>query len=107
MRFRTESELPCTSCQELYPASALDRYLWCPPCRKAVRRRGAVWGRGVAILAALGVGLYVALAIGPSGRYTLLYGVAVAVTYVLVGRITRALVEGYYRARGRVESSQV
>ena len=107
MRFRTESELPCTSCQELYPASTLDRYLWCPPCRKAVRRRGAFWGRGVAILAAVGVGLYVAVAIGPADRYSLLYGVALVVTYVLVNRIVRALVEGYYRARGRVESSEV
>ena len=107
MPFRTESELPCTSCKELYPASALDRYLWCLTCRKAIRRRGAVWGRAVAILAALGVSLYIAIAIGPSGRYLLLYGVAVVVTYVLINRITRAVVEGYYRARGSVESPEV
>lgn len=56
-------------------------------------------GRITGFLAAIGVGLYVVMAISPSGQYLLLYAVVVALSYVLIGRIARALLLGFYRAR--------
>lgn len=100
MRFGID-ETHCRSCQELYPTSDLDRYLWCPSCRKALGRRGAVWGRAVGLAAGLGVALYVALVISPP-RLRLLWAVPPLLTYVLASRIAVAVVQGYYRARGRV-----
>ncbi len=103
MAFGSQTEHACSSCHQLYPASDLDRYLWCLPCRKAVYRRGAAWGRRLGIITSLAVGLYVALAVHPSRRYMVLYAAALVLTYVLIGRITVALIQGYYRAKGRIE----
>ncbi len=110
MRFR-DAEVACRSCQGLYPASDLDRYLWCPDCRKAVRRRGARWGRGVGLAAVLGVAAYVliryylVLDVRPSRQLLPLYFLMLAITYVLTSRIAVAVVQGLYRARGGVEPS--
>ena len=95
-------EAACGSCQALYPSSDLDRYLWCPRCRQAVQRRGAVWSRTFGVLASLGVALYVAVAVSPQ-RSLLLYVLVLIMTYVLTARIAREVVRGYYRARGGAE----
>lgn len=106
MRFGAD-QTNCRSCHSLYPASDLDRYLWCPSCRKAVRKRGAVWGRFVGITAALGVAIYlgvrfyVVLGITPSSRYALFYALMLALTYLLTSRIAVAVVQGYYRSRSQ------
>lgn len=102
MLFGTD-QAACRSCADIYRVSDLDRYLWCPACRRAVRRRGAVWARIVGLASSIGVGLYVALTIHPSQRYLALYALILALTYVLTGRIALAVVQGYYRARGTVE----
>ena len=103
MRFGA-SETSCRSCQQIYPASDLDRYLWCPNCLKAVRKRGASWGRAIGLLGGIAVALYVVLAVKPS-RLTLLWAVPPLMTYVLISRIAVAVVLGYYRARGSVIES--
>ena len=103
MRFGA-SETNCRSCQQIYPASDLDRYLWCPKCLKGVRKRGSSWGRAIGLLAGIAVALYVVLAIKPS-RLTLLWAVPPLMTYVLINRIAVAVVLGYYRARGSVAES--
>lgn len=100
MRFRGE-ETACRSCQEIYPTSDLDRQMWCLECRRSTARRGALVGRLSGLLVAAAVGLYIIAAIDPSGQYLLLYAVVVALSYVLVGRIVRSLVQGFYHARGR------
>ena len=101
MRFGA-SELNCRSCQELYPAGDLDRYLWCPRCRKEVRRRGITWARGVGFLASVGVAFYLLLRVQASSRYLPFYLLMLAMTYLLTSRIAMAVVQGFYRARGRV-----
>ncbi len=92
-------EAACRGCHALYPSSDLDRYLWCPRCREAVSRRGAVWSRTVGVLASLGVALYVAVALSPQ-RSLLLYVPVLIITYVIAARIARGVVRVYYRARG-------
>ncbi len=98
MRFGAD-ETNCRSCHQLYPASDLDRYLWCPNCRATVRRRGARLGRAVGLLAGAGVALYTVLIVQPV-RLRLLWAVPALLTYVLASRIVLSVVHGYYRARG-------
>jgi len=96
------SESSCRSCAQIYPASDLDRYLWCPSCRNKVRRRGAVWARLVGITASLGLAGYLYLWVHPSSRFLLFYFLTLAMTYLLTSRIAMFVVQGYYRARGGV-----
>jgi hypothetical protein len=99
------SEGSCQSCNQIYPASDLDRYLWCPACRKAVRGRGVRWGRLVGSLATLAVVAYLALRVNPSTRYFAFYALMLGMTYLLTSRIAVAVVQGYYRSRGSINSS--
>ena len=99
MRFRA-NETACRSCGELYPASDLDRYLWCRDCRRAIHRRGAFWGRVVGVLTSAGVACYLFLWVHPSPRFLAFYLLMLALTYVLTSRIAVAVVHGYCRARG-------
>lgn len=101
MRFGA-SETNCCSCQQLYPASDLDRYLWCPDCRAAVRRRGARWGWLAGIVAGVAVALYLVLIVKPM-RLNLLWAFPPLMTYVLTSRIAVAVVQGYYRSRGSIQ----
>ncbi len=101
MRFGA-SETNCCSCQQLYPASDLDRYLWCPDCRTAVRRRGTHWGRLVGIVAGVAVAVYLVLIVKPM-RLNLLWALPPLMTYVLTNRIAVAVVQGYYRSRGSIQ----
>jgi hypothetical protein len=101
MAERNDDPTLCRSCQDAYPTSDLDRYLWCPSCRRGLARRAAIWGRAVGFLCAVIVGLYVATAISPGRRYLVLYAVVLILTYYLTGRIGRALAQGFYRARNR------
>lgn len=104
MRFGA-TETNCRSCQEIYPADDLDRYLWCARCRKAVMARGVRWGRLVGIVASLGVTLYLVLRVHPSGRYLAFYALLVGMTYMLTSRIGVVVSHGYYRARGAAPGS--
>lgn len=101
MRFGAE-ESRCRSCHQVYEASDLDRYLWCPACRKLVRRRGARWARIVGFAASSGLILYLILRIHPSPRFFVFYAMMIVLTFVLTSRIAAAVVQGYYRARGGV-----
>ena len=84
----------------MYAASDLDRYLWCPNCRKELKRRGWRWGRLVGLAASLGLAIYFAVFVQPSGRFLILYSLLLVITYTVVSRIVVAVVQGYYRTRG-------
>lgn len=99
MRFRAD-ETTCRSCQRLYSGNDLDRYLWCPECRRAVRRRSAFGGRLVGLIASVGVAAYLLIQVGPSRRFIAFYLLMLGLTYVLTSRIAAAVVQGYCRARG-------
>ncbi len=99
MRFGA-SETSCRSCQQLYPASDLDRYLWCPQCQEIVRKKGAMWGRVVGLLASAGVATYLWLSLMLQSRFLAFYLLLLAMTYLLTSRIAHAIVHGYYRSRG-------
>lgn len=104
MRFGS-SEGSCRSCHEIYPAGDLDRYLWCPACRKAVRAKGVRWGRLAGGLAMLGVAVYLIVRVHPSTRFFPVYALMLGMTYLLISRIAVAVVQGYYRSRGSISDS--
>ncbi len=104
MRFAASEEIPCRSCHELYEGSDLDRYLWCLPCRSAMRRKAAFWARSTGLLTSLAIGLYVAFSVQPARSRLTLYALLVAATYLLANRIAMALVIGFYRARGGMKT---
>jgi hypothetical protein len=99
VRFGAE-ETNCRSCQQLYKASDLDRYLWCPDCRAAVNRRGARWGWLVGAVASIGVAVYLYVRVHPSGRFLAFYVLILGMTFILTRRIAVAVNHGYYRSRG-------
>lgn len=97
-----DARSPCSSCQELYPRSALDRYLWCPPCRTRLERRVRLAQHLVALLVTLPFLVWILLE-GTRGflpRYAWLIPLAAA--YYLGMRIGRELARGIMRARGGV-----
>ncbi len=98
MRFGS-AEAACASCHAMYAASDLDRYLWCPNCRSALRRRGARWGYLVGALASAGLATYLLVWVHPSARFMLIYLLLLVMTYTLTSRIAVAVVQGYYRSR--------
>ena len=101
MRFGA-SETNCQSCQRIYAADDLDRFLWCPECRAEVKRRGVRWGRLVGIVAGVAVALYVVLIVKPV-RLNLLWALPPLMTYVLTSRIAVSVAQGYYRSRGSIK----
>ncbi|NIR45142.1 MAG: hypothetical protein GWN99_12220 [Gemmatimonadetes bacterium] len=98
MRFGS-SEASCTSCHQLYAASDLDRYLWCPNCRKQLERRGTKVGRAVGVVASAGLAAYLVVEVHPSARFVAIYLLLLVMTYTLTSRIARAVVQGFYRSR--------
>jgi hypothetical protein len=72
---------------------------WCPACRQQVVRRSARWARAIAILATLGVGLWIALTIRPT-RFMVVWMAILIAIYVLVSRIVQRVAFEIIRARG-------
>lgn len=104
MLFGSE-EATCRVCAQIYPASDLDRHLWCPACRAAMRRRGAIWARLSGLISSIGVASYIVVVVNPSNQYLLFYSLILILTYVLTSRIALAIVTGVYRARASVTRS--
>lgn len=92
--------LDCKRCLQRRPADELDRMLWCEACREAERRVAAIWGRGVGILAGLGLALWIALVVQPSnGPFLVLWAATILVTYRVGARLGRELIYGAIRVR--------
>jgi hypothetical protein len=91
--------IPCRRCAELYPRNALDRYLWCPPCRDRLERWASIGQHVIAILVTTPFVVWI-LAEGTRG---VLPGYAwtlpLLAAYYLGMRIGRVLIRGYLRAR--------
>jgi len=95
---------PCRSCQDLYPHDALDRYLWCLPCREKLRRKTR-WGPHlIALLITVPFGIWVARErkTGYLPAYAWLLPLAAA--YYLGLRIGREVLKAVVRARKQRET---
>lgn len=99
--FEHDDKARCRRCRRPTPGDDLDRILWCPDCVTAERKRGARWGRGLAFAAATLLGVWIAIAIRPGGQFRYLYGLVVAVAFVLGARLGTELVFGIARVWNR------
>jgi uncharacterized protein YbaR (Trm112 family) len=94
-----EGELACKHCAEFYPRSALDRHLWCPPCRTQLERQAK---RGQHLIAAL-ITLPFLIWIVVEGTEGVLPSYAwilpLLAAYYLGSRIGRVLIRGFMRAK--------
>jgi hypothetical protein len=96
----TSRTLPCRNCGRDFPEQDLDDKRWCESCRSEVVRRATRWGRAVALLSALLLGLWIALGIGPSERFLVVWMVLVAATYVFMSKLVRRVAFEIIRSRG-------
>lgn len=96
----TSRTLPCRNCGRDTPEQSLDDKRWCESCRSEVVRRATRWGRGVALLSALLLGIWIAYGIGPSERFLIVWMVLVAATYVFVSKLVRRVAFEIIRGRG-------
>ena len=98
-----EPESRCASCRELYPTSALDQRLWCPPCRDELARK-LRWGSHVTALAitvpfAVWVYMVRTTEVLSPWAWVLPRGAA----YYLGWRIGKELIKGWVRLKSRGE----
>ena len=96
-----DETIRCRRCRRVTPGDELDGLLWCEECDAAERKRAALWGRGLAFAAATILGIWIAVAIGPSGQFRYLYAFVVVVAFVLGARLATELVYGILRVRNR------
>lgn len=101
MTERPEEALYCRRCEREAGPDELDRLLWCEDCVAAERGRTAWWGRGIALLTAGLLALWIALEIRPGDRFLLLWALVLVVAYGLIARLAHELVYGIMRVRNR------
>lgn len=89
----------CRRCLRETTTDELDALMWCPACQAAERRRAARVGRWVALVAATALALWIALGIGASRRFLLLWSLVLVVAYGVGARLVTELVYGAIRAR--------
>lgn len=95
----TDDTLHCRRCTRERTADELDRILWCEDCVAAERRRAAWWGRGLALIAAALLALWIAVAIRPGDEFRILWAVLLIFAYYLFTRLARELAYGVIRVR--------
>lgn len=95
-----ETRYPCRNCGREYPASQLDRRLWCPQCRAEVVRRSSIVARLVALGAALALAAWIFYLVGSSPRFLIVYVVMVVAAYLFIYKLTQRVAFEIIRARG-------
>lgn len=96
-----EDTLRCQRCTREASTDELDRILWCEQCVQAERRRAAWWGRGIALLGAGLLALWIALSVRPGSEFRILWALVLVVAYGLFARLAHELVYGVIRVRNR------
>lgn len=96
-----DDALYCRRCGRESTADELDRLLWCEECVAAERRRSAWWGRGLALVAAALLALWIAIVIRPGADFRILWAVLLIFAYYLFTRLARELTYGVIRVRNR------
>jgi DNA-directed RNA polymerase subunit RPC12/RpoP len=95
-----ENEYPCRNCGREFPATKLDRRLWCPDCRREVIRRATLAGRAAGMIAALGLAYYVFSLVGTSPRFMMAYLIMILAAYFFLYKLTQRVAFEIIRSRG-------
>jgi hypothetical protein len=99
MAHRDEDILRCRRCRQASTVDDLDRMLWCEECRRAERRRAGWLGRAFGFAAAVALSFWIAIVIGPSDEFRVLWALVVIVAFYLLSRLGQELVYGVLRVR--------
>lgn len=91
----------CESCRELYPHSALDQRLWCPPCREKLERMARLGSHVSAVLVTVPFGVWVLLESSTEVLSPWAWVLPLGAAYYLGYRIGREVVKGWVRLRSR------
>lgn len=98
-----EAERRCASCREIYPNSALDQRLWCPPCRDALKRRARIGSHLAALVVTVPFGIWILVTGSSEVLSPLAWVMPLGAAYYLGWRIGRELIEGWVRLQARRE----
>ncbi|HSH46508.1 MAG TPA: hypothetical protein VK966_11760 [Longimicrobiales bacterium] len=96
-----EDTLRCRRCGRERTAEELDGMLWCEECIAAERQRAAWWGRGIALVAAVLLAVWIALVIRPGSDFRVLWAVLLVFAWFLFTRLAREISYGVIRIRNR------
>lgn len=96
-----DDTLHCRRCGREATTDELDRLLWCEECVHAERRRAAWWGRGLALLGAGTLALWIALGVRPGSEFRVLWALVLVVAYGLFARLAHETVYGIIRVRNQ------
>lgn len=95
-----EGKIGCSNCGREYPASKLDRRMWCSDCRGEVVRRSARLARLVALVSAIGLTLWIFTLVGSAPRFLIVYVVMVIAAYFFIYKLTQRVAFELIRSRG-------
>lgn len=95
-----ESRFACRNCGREFPASQLDRMLWCPDCRAVVVHRSAAAARLVAMIVALALAGWIFYLVGSNPRFLIVYVVMVVAAYLFVYKLTQRVAFEVIRSKG-------
>lgn len=95
-----EGRIECANCHRAYPASKLDRRMWCPDCRGIVIRKAALIARIVSFVSALALTGWVVYLVGSAPRFLIIYAVMVVAAYFFVYKLTQRVAFEIIRSRG-------
>lgn len=98
-----EEKRRCVACRELYPHSALDQQLWCPPCRDALETKMTRVSHLTALLVTVPFGIWVLLEASSEVLSIWAWVMPLGAAYYLGYRIGRELVKGWVQLRSRQE----
>ncbi len=96
-----DDTLRCRRCGRVRTSDELDRMLWCDECRQAERRRAAWLGRALAFAAAVALSFWIAIVVGPSDQFLVLWALVVIVAFYLLSRLGQEMVYGIIRVQNK------
>lgn len=101
-RDRFPDDVTCVRCLQVKPLDELDRLLWCEECQAAARRRAARRGWAAGALLALGLAVYIYVAIQPDlSLIPTAWLATLVVAFYLGARVAREIFFGVDRLRNR------
>jgi DNA-directed RNA polymerase subunit RPC12/RpoP len=95
-----ENDYACRNCGRQFPATQLDRRMWCTECRREVIRRATWVARLVGLVAAAALAFWIFTLVGTSPRFLMVYLVMIAAAYFFLFKLTQRVAFEVIRGRG-------
>lgn len=95
-----DGEYDCRNCGRNFPGGQLDRWLWCPGCRREVIRRATRIARVVGLGTAAILGFWIFSIVGTSPRFFVAYMVMIVAAYFFLFKMTQRVAFELIRRQG-------